>query len=361
MWKIVGRPRSRALCFGLVVLSAGCGTTPQVATLAQPPKPATTAPPSGDSAEASELLSVPQVLALLQSDPLAPVTVVRIVDAELDPATPIAAPELEAPTFIEAAAVSRQGSRVRIAFDTPNARVMMWVPQQAVALYIASAFEVPQVPSAGTEPAGRVTLRAGALVEKMNVDGAKVEVRHLGGLQVTAVVPTAQLTATVPERRIGMQIGGNRILVTPGALIRQQPNWSAPVLATVNSAYQLMLVRHVDDKWDEVAYSDFSLDVRGYYSKQLPPGRTAGNWQRRSQLSLANSGDTTVAAGTCLYASVGGGIAGVVKSDFTTDVRPSDRNGWSAAAIATPWGPVTFALRTSAPKTGRTWAACDEP
>lgn len=360
MWKIVGRTPARALWLSLTCMGIGCGAGPQGRTAVQPP-PSGVTPTTQEKSGTEEPLSVAQVIALLQTDPLAPVTVVRIVDAELDPATPVAAPELDAPTFIEAAAVSRQGTRVRVAFDTPNARVMMWVPQPAVALYIASAFDVPQAPAAGTEPAGRVTLRAGALVEQLKTDGSNVEVRHLGGLQVTAMVPVAQLTATVPDRNMGMHIGGNRILVTPGALIRQQPNWSAPVLATVNSAYQLSLIRHVDDKWDEVAYSDFSLDVRGYYSKTLPPGRTAGQWQRRSQLSLANSGDTSVAAGTCLYASVGGGIAGVVKSDFTTDVRPSDRNGWSVAGIATPWGSVAFALRTSAPKTGRTWATCDEP
>lgn len=346
-------------------LATGCGTTRPTAS--NPTAVPATASGStagvtvvGDRAQPD--LSAAAIVALLTApQPAAPMTVVRIGPAELDASTPINAPELAAPTFVDAAAILVQGPRTRIAFDTPDLRMLLWVPSPAVAQYIAADLVLQQVPGFGTEPRGFAKLRAGALVETLSHRKDKVEIRHLGGLQITGTVPRSALTSKVPERHIGAPAGFNTILTIPGALIRQQPTITAPIVATVNTAYQLVRVRSVDATWDEVAYSDFSVDVRGYYAKTMPPGGRHGQWQQRSQVSLENVGDTTLPAGTCLYASVGGAITGIIKNDCNVSVAVSPRNGWSTVELATPWGPLTVALRRTAPATGHAFANCTEP
>lgn len=288
-------------------------------------------------------------------------TLVRIGTAELDPATPINPPEAGSPTFVDAAAIAVQGTRTRIAFDTPDLRMLLWVPSSAVAQYIAADLVLQQLPGFGTEPRGFAKLRAGAIVETLSQRDGKLEIRHLGALQVTGTVPRSALTSSVPERRAGPPAGFNTILTLPGALIRQQPSVSAPVLATVNTAYKLVRLRTVDATWDEVAYSDFAVDVRGYYAKSMPPGSRNGQWQQRSQLSLENAGDTALPAGTCLYASVGGAITGIIKNDNNATVTANARIGWFTVELATPWGPLNVALRAVAPATGRRFASCVEP
>ena len=355
MWKIL---TVAGLLGGVAV---GCGAArPTASNQAAASAPSATT--SGASAVASEGAKPDAMVAILiASQPATPMTLVRIGPAEFDASTPISGPEITAPTFIDAAAISVQGRRTRIAFDTPDLRMLLWVPSPAVAQYIAADLVLPQLPGFGTEPRGYAKLRAGALVETLGQRDDKIEIRHLGGLQVTGTVPHSALTATVPERRIGAPAGFNTILTIPGALIRQQPTLAAPILATVNTAYKIVRLRSVDATWDEVAYSDFAVDVRGYYAKTMPPGPRNGQWQQRSQASLENTGDTTLPAGTCLYASVGGAITGIIKKDCKAAVTISPRNGWSTVELATPWGPLAVALRSTAPATGHAFANCTEP
>ncbi len=365
MWKIL---TLAGLVGGLAAGPlAGCGTA-RPARLAQakapPAAPITTPGPTGTASDdqAQPQLSTAALVAILTSpQPATPMTIVRISDAELDAATPVTAPESQTSNFVDAAALEVQGKRTRIAFDMPEVRMLLWVPSAMVARYIVADLELPQPHSFGSEPPGYAKLRAGALVEVLSHTDDKIAIRHVGALQVSGTVPRSALTSSVPERRNGAPAGYNSILTIPGALIRQQPTVIAPVLATVNTAYQLVRLRSVDATWDEVAYSDFAVDVRGYYAKTMPPGSRNGQWRARSQLSLENSGDTTLPAGTCLYASVGGAITGIIKSDCAVNVITSARSGWRTAEVATPWGPLTVALRTTAPATGHLFANCNEP
>ncbi|MBP9087016.1 MAG: hypothetical protein KBG15_12920 [Kofleriaceae bacterium] len=361
MWKIL----TYAGLLG--ALAAACaGARPGRPAPAPVPAARPVPPTSADASTAADgsstsALNAAAIIAMLTApQPAAPMTVVRIGAAELDAATPINSPENESPTYIDASAISVQGPRTRIAFDTPDLRMMLWVPSRAMAQYVAADLVLPQLPGVGREPRGFAKLRAGALVEVLSQHADQIEIRHLGALQVTGTVPRSALTSSVSERRIGAPVVGNNLLLFPGALIRQQPTITAPVVATVNTVYPLIRLRSVDAIWDEVAYSDFSVDVRGYYAETMPPGSRIQR-QQRSQLSLENLGDTPLPAGTCLYTSVGGAITGIIKNDCKATVTASARNGWSTAELATPWGPLTVALRTTAPATGHPFATCTDP
>ena len=222
--------------------------------------PAPTLEPSG--AELVAILTAPK--------PATPMTIVRIVNAELDATTQVVAPESQVPSFLDAAAIVVRGTRTRIAFDTPDVRLLLWVPNSAVARYIAADLVLQQPHSFGSEPAGYVKLRAGAVVEELSHTDDKIAIRHLGALQVTGTVPRSALTSEVPERRMGPPAGYNTIVTIPGALIRQQPTVTAPVLATVNTGYQLVRLRSVGQRGHALGEGGRSAREGGHDGRTEP-------------------------------------------------------------------------------------------
>jgi hypothetical protein len=282
---------------------------------------------------------------------------VRIENAELDPSTPLNPPD-GVSAYGRALVEKHSGNQMQIFVRTEDVRFWLWVKSVSVARFVARPIEM-FVPVAGPEPSGHVTLGAGASVEVIEDRGQTLHVRYLGGVELDTTLPANALTMSATLSYAGDFLS-NPVLVRRGALIYQQPDQTSQVLAKVSSAWQLSIIRELDNGWIEVNYHTTTVDVVGYYSAQMPPGLVTSTWTGQVPTVAANSGDTELLPFTCLYSSVNGAIAGIVDKTMSTTVDASSDPQWKLATVETPWGRIRFALHAANPKTGRRWASCDE-
>jgi len=259
---------------------------------------------------------------------------------------------------LEIGVIERQGNLVRAAVRLPHARFSVWTDRARLfALLVADhRLDTGAIPGGAGEV--QVVLRAGARVRRIAHKDGATRVRFVGAVEVEGWVPD-RLLGEGGRRRdpIGRIPSGRRTLhVMPGAVIRAEPRWAGAALATMADGYFVDTVRELDPPWLEVAYADGDVSVRGYLSKQDPPGRVhrAKDPEVPPPVVVPNG---KVASGTCLYARPRGEAIGYVVGD--RDVELEDLGGsWWTLAIDTPWGPIAFAARGP---TRRDLAACAPP
>jgi len=250
--------------------------------------------------------------------------------------SPIDAPGSE--RAYEVSIFARQGNLVRVALRLPHARFSVWTDRAQLLAVLAEAHRF-----GGVTGEVHATLRAGAAVRRLARKGASTHVRYVGALEVEGWMPTSKLAEQGParEKRGRIPSGRRTLMLTPGAVIRAEPRWAGPPLALVANGHFVDLVRPLDAAWSEIAYADGDLDVRGYVSKQLPPGRVHRPREGDAP-PLPVTPNAKVASGTCLYTKVKGEPIGYVVGDGDVALDAAGP-GWWSLALDTPWGPITFA------------------
>jgi hypothetical protein len=328
---------------GLVVLAA-CGAP--VAAPRAPATPAAPAPVVG--------AKLPATIDRAPIDPIAALTPIEDGDVswlapgharlEIDGAQ-IENPGGGAP--IPVTIIDHQGNRVRLAVRLEHARFSLWTERDRLFAIMRHDHRV-SAPSGGggmmNEP--HATLHAGARVKRLAHRGESTQVRYFGALEVEGWVPDAALGDAGPDREShGRFPSGRRtLMVTPGAVIRAEPKWAADELAVMANGYFLDADRDLDDGWTEVIYEDSDLEVRGFVSRQLPPGQVHRPHSDPETQPVPITPNTKVASGTCLYSRIKGDPIGYIVGDREVDLTDAEL-GWYTLTIDSPWGPIAFSAR----------------
>jgi hypothetical protein len=277
-------------------------------------------------------------------------------------------PPIQAATSTEPIAVlaiEDQGSAVRVGVRLDHVRFAVWT-ERARLLAIAARREMVRERAGGGDfvdlsQASPVAaeVKPGAHVRRLAHKDGWTQLRYFGALEVAGWVPDDALVdraaATDPIGRI--PTGRQVLMVTPGAVIRTEPRWSARELAVMATGYFLDTIRDVDDSWVEVSYEDGDLAVHGYVSKHDPPGRVHRPQPASGAVTPTNP-TATIASGTCLYARENADPIGYVVGDQHMDLEPTSHTGWYTLLIDTPWGPIAFAAQGP---TETDLAACAPP
>lgn len=320
----------RALVF---VVLAGCGGAAAPAVAPAPVKPAASEPdrPAVDP------------IAVLASDSVAEVAwaVPGPLRLELGGG---ALPAGGSGRPIEVVPIDHQGNLVRVALQLEVARFSLWIERASLLSVIKRDIAIPQPgpPVIGSDV--EVALRPGAKVKRLAHKDHKTQVRYLGAVEVEGWVPDDVVGERGrPRDGVGRTPTGRRTkMVISGAVIRSEPRWAAPALATVNNGYFLDAIRDVDDAWTEVGYEDEDVRVHGFVSTRDPPG-PVHRW-RETDATAVIAPNATAAGGTCLYGRAKGEAIGYLVGNRPVALDDGG-DGWPTLTIDTPWGPLPFIAR----------------
>jgi hypothetical protein len=172
------------------------------------------------------------------------------------------------------------------------------------------------------------------------------QVRYLGALEIDGWIPDDALALRGKHARGyrgRMPTGRTTLMVTPGAVIRTEPQWTSRDLAVMANGYFLDTIKELDDAWAEVFYEDGDVRVHGFVSHQDPPGRVHKPPEPDAPQPITPN--ATVRVGTCLYASDRGEPIGFAIADVPGELGPGPHPGWYTVAFDTPWGPLAFAVQ----------------
>jgi hypothetical protein len=320
----------RAIVIGICL--AACGGAPL------PVKPVSPAPPSRPAPD-TDRTPIDPIAALTPDD-----------DTELSWVVPgpiqlelggTAIPTGGSGRPIEVAPIDQQGNLERVAVRLEHARFSVWIDRAHLLSVLTRDQRIGPIGMPAVDGDAQVVLRAGAMVRRLAHRDRSTQIRYLGALQVEGWVPDSALadrghtrdgTGRVPS-------GRKTLMVIPGAIIRAEPRWAAGELAIMASGYFLDTIRELDDAWTEVSYEDGDVAAHGFVSRRDPPGRVH-RW-RETDVTPTVSPNTTVAAGTCLYARPGGEPIGYIVGPRPVDLDEADSDWWTLT-IDTPWGPLGF-------------------
>lgn len=244
---------------------------------------------------------------------------------------------------IEVAIVDEHGSRVRVALLLEHARFSLWTDRNRLFSVMRRTQRV-NARGAGSFGDAQATVKAGARVKRIGHKDTWTNIRYFGALEIEGWVPdTALGESGPPHEDHGRYPSGNRtLLVTPGAVIRREPKWVADELAVMANGYFVDTLEELEDGWTEVSYDDADLSVRGFVSKQLPPGQVHRPHTGPEIPPVPIAPNAKVASGTCLYSRVKGDAIGYIVGDHDVDLADAEL-GWFALTIDSPWGPIAFA------------------
>lgn len=261
---------------------------------------------------------------------------------------PPAAPELEVTLLDEQSTMVRAAVRfdgIGFALWTERARLLEIVTrEQRVSERVGGGWFGPD---AGVAPYAELHTGAHVRVLGHRDKEAWTQVRYLGALEIDGWVPDAALTERTRElhHNIGrFPTGMQALMVLPGTVIRTEPKWIADQLAIVASGYLLDVIQPVDEAWSAIAYEDGDIAVRGYASKQDPPGQV----HRPHPVDTppaAVTPNAQVPRGTCLYATQDGEPIGFLLATHDGELSSARVPGWFTLSVDTPWGPITFMTR----------------
>jgi hypothetical protein len=323
----------------VIAVLAACGSVPAPSA----PRPGVRPADAIRSKSAGDRPLVDPIAALATSETvsrLAPGSAQLALDA-----TPIDGPGPAKP--IEVSLIDHQGSRVRVAIRLEHARFALWTERARLFGVLQRDERVSAYPGRGGMPGDKqVMLRHGAAVKRLAHKDGWTQIRYEGALEVSGWLPDVVLGDAAPAHdQIGrIPSGGRTLMVTPGAVIRAEPKWTARELAVMANGYFLDNVKDVDAAWAEVVYQDGDLLITGYVSRRDPPGRIHGKRVDPALAPAPITPNTKVASGTCLYARADGDSIGYLVGDQEVELVAGDRAWWSLS-IDTPWGPIAFAAR----------------
>ena len=261
-------------------------------------------------------------------------------------------PELQAPPAaaeLDVTIIDEQSAMVRVAVRTAGLAFALWT-ERARLLGIATHDQMIAERSGGgfwdpSDDAPFAELRAGAQVRVLAHHDHWTQVRYLGSLEIDGWMPDAALTdRTTKEHTVGGRYptGLPTLLTTPGTVVRGEPKWVAREIAVMANGYFLDTIKELDDVWSQVSYEDGDLRVRGYVSRQDPPGRVHKPHEAEVPAPVITA-NGSVAKSTCLYAEARGEPIGFAIDDHVAEVSSGPSPGWYTVAFDTPWGPITFA------------------
>src|SRR3569623_1173174 len=258
---------------------------------------------------------------------------------------PPAAPELEVTLLDEQSTMVRAAVRfggIGFALWTERARLLEIVTrEQRVSAHVGGGWYGPD---AGVAPYAELHTGAHVRVLGHRDKEAWTQVRYLGALEIDGWVPDAALTERTRDlhHNIGrFPTGMQSLMVLPGTVIRTEPKWVADQLAIVASGFLLDVIQPVAEAWSAIAYEDGDIAVRGYASKQDPPGEV----HRPHAVDAppaAVTPNAQVPRGTCLYATQDGEPLGFLLATHEGELSSARVFGWFTLSFDTPWGPITF-------------------
>lgn len=269
-----------------------------------------------------------------------------LAQLELDSAqvqAPPAAPELEVTILDE------QTAMVRVAVRLDGVAFALWTERARLLGIAVHDQQISESPGSGfwdpSSDAPFAEVRAGAHVRMLGHHDTWTQVRYLGALEIDGWMPDAALEdRTTEDHSAGgrMPTGLPTLLTTPGTVVRTDAKWVARELAVMANGYFLDTIKELDDVWSQVGYEDGDIRVRGFVSRQDPPGRV----HKPHEVEVATppiTANATVAKGTCLYASQHGEPIGFTLDAHAAEVSSGRSPSWYTLTFDTPWGPLTFA------------------
>ncbi len=248
---------------------------------------------------------------------------------------------------IEVVIIDQHASRVRVAVPLEHARFSLWTDRNRLFAVVRKDQRMSRGPGGdGGRGDAHASLRAGARVKRLAHKGTWTQIRYHGALEIEGWVPDAMLGESGPqhEYRGRFPSGRRTLMVTPGAVIRDEPRWAADEIAVMANGYFLDTQRELEDGWTEVSYEDSDLSVRGFVSKRLPPGQVHRPNADPAAQPVPITPNTKVASGTCLYSRVKGDKIGYIVGDRAVDLADAEI-GWFTLTTDSPWGPIAFAAR----------------
>ena len=269
-----------------------------------------------------------------------------LAQLELD-STPLQAPP--AASELEVTIVDEQTSMVRVAVRIDGLAFALWTERARLLGIVLRDQLVGESAGGGywdaSNDAPFAEIRGGAHVRVLGHRENWTQVRYLGALEIDGWMPdTALGDRTTNDHSVGgrMPTGLPTLLTTPGAGVRAEPKWIAREIAVMANGYFLDTIKEVDDVWSQVGYEDGDIRVRGYVSRQDPPGRV--HKPHEAEVAApAITPNATVAKATCLYASQHGEPIGFVLDARAAEISSGRSPGWYTVTFDTPWGPITFA------------------
>lgn len=240
---------------------------------------------------------------------------------------------------IEVDILEERGNHVRVGVRLSNVRFAMWTSRAHLLLELRRDVMIES---------GAV-LRARARVHPLAHEGERTKVRYVGAVAIEGWVPDDALSERGPAYRIRppSTAGRKQRMLIPGSIIRSEPKWSGKELAVLSHSYFLEEIQQLDGGWFEVAYEDGDVSVRGFVSKQAPPGRT--HRMPALEPTTPTPANATVATHTCLYA--GGEPIGFLDGEQQVALRPGEGRGWMTLTLDTPLGPIDFTVKGATEKT----------
>jgi hypothetical protein len=199
----------------------------------------------------------------------------------------------------------------------------------------------------GADPIA-VVLHANARVRQLGHKDGWTQVRYLGSIEVDGWLPDdaiGERTASDMASTLGrIPTGRPTLMVTPGTVIRTEPQWSARELAVTANGYFLDEIKNIDDAWAEAGYEDGDVRVHGFLSRHDPPGRVHKPPEPDTTPDTIQP-TATIPIGTCLYSGEHGEMIGFVVEPTPGELDVGHAQGWYDVAFDTVWGPLTFAVQ----------------
>jgi hypothetical protein len=246
---------------------------------------------------------------------------------------------------IEVSIIDEHGSVVRVAVPLEHARFSLWTDRSRLYGVMHEDQRVGRFAGRGAA-FGEIgaSVRAGARVKRLAHKGTWTQVRYYGALEIEGWVPDGSLGDAGPphEYRGRFPSGHRTLMVTPGAVIRSEAQWTADELAVMANGYFLDTLNELDDGWTEVLYEDGDISVHGFVSKRLPPGEVHRPHTDPEVAPVPITPNAKVASGTCLYSRAKGEMVGYIVGDRDVDLADAE-TGWFTLTIDSPWGPIAFA------------------
>ncbi|MFT3696009.1 MAG: hypothetical protein QM831_22925 [Kofleriaceae bacterium] len=265
---------------------------------------------------------------------------------ELD-GTPIQAPPAQ--PELQGVIVDEQTDSVRVAMHVDGLAYALWTERARLLGIVKHQGRITQrrgelYDRALDEPFAE--LNQGARVRMLKRDKEWEQVRYLGSLELDGWIRYDDLvdrSTDVIVQHGRWPTGLPTITATPGTIIRTEPKWAGDQnqLGIMANGYFLDHVKDIDDVWIEVVYEDSDIKVRGFVSKQDPPGHVHKPHEAETPpAKIQPTGQ--IAANTCLYAKPNGEAIGFAMTSKDAELSSGRSPGWYTVTVDSPWGPLTF-------------------
>lgn len=236
---------------------------------------------------------------------------------------------------LDVAMLARHGDRTRVGVRLAAVRFAGWVPTKQLFGVLDRDIEI----------GAALTLHSGARVRILGRKNKHATVRYVGALEVETTIADEALVDRGVARSVHMiPTGRRKVPLILGTIVRSEPKWEGRELAKVATHTFIDQVKEIDGRggWVEIEYRDTDISLRGFASRQLPPGPVHKPKDVDPPATIVANGKAT--AGTCLYARRDGEPIGYTVADVDAAIDPLD-TGWWTVSLDTPWGPIPFVAK----------------